>query len=142
MAAFMLCHEVPLQTGDHQQTYQCSGEAAVIQAHTAMEHRNCGDHTEVHYGSAHAVEPAVFVSDGAEAVGIAQANHNGLGMEILGEFGTKEGRKKLENVGGDGVTQHNGPDIERMGSGIACGQHAEDDTEGNAVKGGADDIVV
>ena len=135
----MLGHKMALQTGNHQQAYQRSGETAVVQAHAAVKHRHGGHHAEVHHGRQHTVEPAVFVGDGAEAVGIAQTHHNGLGMEVLGEGGTEDGGEELENMGSHRIAQHDGPDIGRMGTGIAGGEHTEDDAEGDTVEGRSDD---
>ena len=142
MSAIMLCHEMPLQSGNHQQTHQTGGETTVVQAHTAVEYRQGGDHTEVHHGCNHTIEPAVLVRNGAEAVGIAQTHHDGLGMEELGKFCPEERGQELKNMGCHSITQHDGENIGGMGTGIAGRQHAEDNAEGNAVEGRADEIVV
>ena len=96
MSAFMLRHEMPFQSGNHQQAHQCSGEAAIVQAHTAVEFRYSGHHAEVHHRCTHTIEPAVFVSNGAEAVGITQSHHNRLGIEMLGKVAVEDWGEKLE----------------------------------------------
>ena len=91
VSALMLRHEMPLQTGNHQQANQTGSETAIVQTHATVKYRQSGHHAEVHHGSDHTVEPAVFVRNRAEAVGIAQSHDNGLGIEELCKFRPEEG---------------------------------------------------
>ena len=84
-AALVLGEEVALQGGEHQQAHQRCREAAVVQAHAAVELGHGGDHAVVEHGGEEAVAPAVLVGDGAQTVGIAQTHHNGLGMKLSGK---------------------------------------------------------
>ena len=131
-----------LQNGDQKQAHKGRGEAAIVQAVAAVEQGDGGDQGIVHHGREEAVFPAVFPGDGAEAVGIAQADHNGLGIDGPGEAAADGVGKALEQPGGCRIAQHNGQYAQRVGAGIAAGQHTEDDAEGHAVEAAANQIVI
>ena len=69
---------VPLQLGKQEDAHQRRSKAAVVQAEAAVEIRHRGHQQEVQEGRNDALLPAVFVGNGAQAVGIAQAHNNGL----------------------------------------------------------------
>ena len=131
-----------LEAGDHQQAHQGRGEAAVVQAHGTVEFRHRGDHAVVHHGRNHAIAPAVAVGDGAQAVGVAQAHDDGLGIEVLVEGAAGVGSQQAEDPGSHRIAQHDGPDVAGMGAGVAGSQHAENDTEGNTVELRTDQAIV
>ena len=125
-----------LQLGHQDDADQRCGEAAVIQAVAAVQRGHGGNQQIVHNGSNKAIAPAVLIRNGAQAVGIAQTHTDRLGVDGTGEGAAGELAQPAENEAGCHVTGHNGPHIAGVGTGIAGSQHAEDDTEGNAVKGG------
>ena len=61
---------------------------------------------------------------------------------MLYETSAENGSKKLAGVGGNGISGHNGPNIAGMRAGITGGDHAENNSEGDAVEFGPDNIVV
>ena len=107
-----------------------------------MDQRRCGDHAVVEDRAHHAPEPAVFVRQQAQAIGIAQSHNDGLGVQIQGEIAVGIGGHQLEQPGDQCVTQHDGPDISRVGTGIAGAEHTENHAEGDAVEFRADQVVV
>ena len=121
---------------------QRGGEAAVVQAVAAVEVGHGGHQQVVHHSGDEAVAPAVLVGDGAQAVGVAQTHHDGLGVDCAGKIAAKQAGDPAKYKAGHHIAQHDGPNIAGMGAGIAGTQHAEDNAEGNAVEGGADQIIV
>ena len=95
--SFVLGFEVVFQHGDHQKANHSRGEAAVIQAHTAMQLGNSGDHAEMQECCHRTINPAILADDGGQTVGIANAHGDGLGIEILAECAAGDGGKKLED---------------------------------------------
>ena len=86
--------------------------------------------------------PAVGIADGAQAVGVAHAYDDALGVEGVLEGNACPVGQLLRAEGSQGVAQQDGPDIGGAGAGIAGSQHTEYNAEGNAVEGRADEVVV
>ena len=96
----------------------------------------------MHDSGQETVAPAVLVGNGAEAVGIAQADTDGLGIDGEGEGASHQRGDKAAHRGGYHIAQHDRPDIAGVGAGVAGGEHTEDDAEGNAVEGSTNQVVV
>ena len=130
------------QFGHQHQANKAGGEAAVIQAEAAVEVGHRGDQQVVQAGGQHTEAPAVLIRNGAQAVGIAQANHNSLGIDGSGEIAAQQRGQPAKQEGSHHIAGHNRPNIGRMRAGVTAGQHAEDDTEGHTVEAGTDGVVV
>ena len=141
-SSFFLGLEEAFQLGYQQQAHQRSRKAAVVQAVAAVKVGYGGNHAVVENTGQDTVLPAVLVTDGTQTVGIAQAGHDRLGIDGLGEGSACQLRDPAEYERGQHIANHDGPDITGMRTGIAAGQHAEDQAEGYAVKAGAHQIVV
>ena len=107
-----------------------------------MERGHRGDKQIVHNGRNEAIAPTVLIRNGRKAVGIAEAYHNGLGIDLKGKAAAHQRRKPTKDHRCHGIAQHNRPNVARMRAGIAGCYHTEDNTEGNAVKVGANQVIV
>ena len=107
-----------------------------------MERRHRGYQHIMHHTGQNTEVPAILISNGAQAVGIAQTNHDGLGIDGTGEIATGELCQQTKTKAGYHIAGHNGPDVTGVRAGIAASQHTENDAEGDAVEGGTDGIVI
>ena len=107
-----------------------------------MEAGHQSDQGVVNHGCQEGIVPAVLIADGAQTVGIAKSYHNGLIVHSQGEAATQQGRNPTGHSGSHDVAQHNGPHIAGAGAGVAGAEHTEDQTEGDTVKAGTNQIVV
>jgi len=100
------------------------------------------DQQIVQSGGQHTEAPAVLIRNGAQTVGVAQTDGDGLGIDSHGKAAAQQGGDPAKEETGHHITCHNGPDVGRMGTGVAAGQHTEDNAESNAVEGNTDGVVV
>ena len=63
-----------LQHGHQNDAYEDGGEASVVQAEAAVDTGHQRDQAVVDHGRQEAIVPVVLITDGAKAVGIAQAD--------------------------------------------------------------------
>ena len=121
-----------LQLGYQHQADQRCGEAAVVQAEAAVHIRYAGNQQIVQSCGQYAVAKAISTGDGAEAIGIAQTDQNGLvgnGQRIA--LHTQQTGDPAEQVAGQHIAHHNGQHIPGMGAGVAGTEHTEHDAEGH-----------
>ena len=76
--AFFFGFAEPLQLGNQHQADQRCGKAAVVQQEAAVQGRYSRNQQIMQTASQHAAAPAVLAGNGAQAVGVAQTDHNGL----------------------------------------------------------------
>ena len=96
----------------------------------------------MHHGRNHAPEPAVLAGNGTQAVGEAQSHSDGLSIDHKGEIAPRHSGQPPRQEGRQHVSQHDRPDVARMGAGIAGTQHTENNAQRHAVEGSADEVVV
>ena len=69
--------------------HEDGGEAAVVQAEATVQTGHQGDQAVVDHSGHKAVCPAVLIAAGAEAVGVAQTDDDGLGIDSQGEVSAR-----------------------------------------------------
>ena len=122
--------------------YEDSREATVVQAGAAVEIGNKGHKSVVDYTAHKGILPAVLVSNGAQAVGIAKADADGSCVDLQGEIAAHPLGVILCAEGCHHIAGHNGPYIGGARAGITGAEHTENKTQLHTVEGCADGIVV
>ena len=107
-----------------------------------MEQGYRGHQGIVHHCPQECKGPAVFPGDGAQAAGVAQAHHDGLGIDKAGKIAAHRFLQRLKQPGSRHISQNNGEHIPGICPHVAAGQHTKQNAEGNAVEGFAHDIVI
>ena len=85
---------------------------------------------------------AVLVHNGRHAVGITGPDQNGLGVDMVDKIASQQAGDPLHQRGRHHIAQQHGPGVQRMGAGIAGGEHAEHNAEGGPIEAGPYQIVV
>ena len=124
-------NEEVLQHGDQDDTGDCAGEAAVVQAETLVEGDHGGDHAGMEQTGNDAAGQTETTGDGGHGGGKADTHDGGGG-----------GQLKSGKSGGEHVTQHDRDHVDDVSAAGSHGHQADDTTHGGAGHAGADEDIV
>ena len=107
-----------------------------------MQQWHGGDQQRVEHPCKEAQHGAVLIHNGCHAVGVAGADQDCLGIDMVGEVAPQLAGDPLHQRGRHHIAQQHGPGVQGVGAGVAGGEHAEHNAEGGPIEAGPYQIIV